>query len=545
MNLNELFEDGLSTGFENDEVVIEEPVELPFDELGIESMYAEYAAVERRMTRFGELFQQTLLSKSISRGVAMEALELYPDFDSGKSPKMYTEHPTQTRYKVAVEEFTKGQMLLGAGLGAILLGIIWRLLKWVFTGENTTPPSNTSAKDITKLVTAEQVPAAEEVKATKEAVETANKVNDAINDDIPAAMKIRGSIKLGHNNVVEIHSMNDLDKLFHRLLEENSIRVDDPQFNGAFVRSLFANSPYVTKCQKALDVIKNTFGEYERAFKGVITDIFTRTQQMSNINRMSKDDDEVTAHGKQISKDHPELANSGLAEKLKFSVRIDGELLVGRDVSRHLKDERAKVPESIPKFDTVQKIFHTYCNGVLAGKNIVVVKELCESVDTLVDRIEKLSREIEQVDDSVSVQTTNGSVYKSEALLTSGTADIFRTILGNLREQVAVIQDLILFVRADLRDYHNAIKHVYRIQQIWIDIRLKAYGEHDEEKFVSDEAYRKFLYALDATLADEAELKKDKIAIGKVRTYVYSSGIKHVEQKMRSSIKHYKNRLKK
>lgn len=537
MNLNELFETGLSFGTENDDANVDNvPEEVPFDELGIECLFAEYAAVDRRMARFGELFDQTLINKSICRGVAMEALELYPDFDNGRSAKLYTEFPTQTRYKVAVEEFTKGQMLLGAGLGAILIGIIWRILKWLFTGENATPPSNVSARDVTKLVAAEHVPAETEIKATEQTVAVVENLGEAIEAHTDTLAKMRGYIKMPGNRKVIVNSSHDIDKVFFEMLESDKVDPNSAEFDGPMVRSMLNKTSYTRDCISICKLIEKTAGEYESALTGIISDTARLTDVPNREDNISKD--EFNAYSKLPPPDRNsfELRGSTLADNLQFVVKINGTSYEGRAITEKLRAERDAVTDGTHKYKTMHDVIYKYCKPIYDYHNVSSIKDLCKIVDGLVLRFDKLSRSIETVDDAHATHARKNKEIKSGQHLTGETATLLREITGKLREQVSIIREVLFVIKNDLTDYHRALKHILRIQYVWLELRTNAIVGDLENGDQQDIV--KFMAAVDMDLLEE-----DSKLITKERTYVMRSGVNFVQRKILNKLTYHVNKL--
>lgn len=526
MNLNDLIDDGyVSPSFENDgQIVIDNSEIEPFDELALECMVAEYCATERRMVRFGELFKETMLSQSISRGIAMEALEIYPDFDPKGGANYYTEHPTQTRYKVAVENFTKGQMALGAGLAVLVIGIIWRVLNWLFTGENTAPPANVSARDVSKLISKEQVPAEQTAEAMAESAKEADKRANVINDDMKDVVKMKGTVTVAGKRV-EIHSQSDLDKAFMDALEKDNLIPTDENMRGAFVRAALHGSEYVNVCIDIITAAHSRAEEFETALRGVQHDLHKLASPIDSQTPGSADVNNDLRRKHKLNMDSDETVNSVYASKLQLKITAGGKVLTGREITDYLREQHAvESAKSIPNYKTCHGIINDFCKKFYTHKVQQQVTTYGAGLDALVARLEKLTRDIETTNDLVATQAHKGELVKQGNHMTVETTALFRDVINALKEQARVMQDAILYIRNEMYDYGRCLQFTLNIQYCWIVMRTSGkQGDGDDGMT--------FLKAIEATTM-ATDHKEANVA----RTKIFTSGYQLVEKRMAERI---------
>ena len=526
MNLNDLIDDGyVSPSFENDDQDIHDITEVePLDELALECMVAEYCATERRMVRLGELFKETTLSQSISRGIAMEALEIYPDFDPKGGPNYYTEHPTQTRYKVAVENFTKGQMVLGAGLAALVIGIIWRVLKWLFTGENTAPPANVSARDVSKLISTEQVPAEKAADAMAESAENADKRANVIEDDMKEVVKMKGSVTVAGKRV-EIHSQSDLDKAFMEALEKDNLVPSDERLRGAFVRAVLHGGEYVNTCIDIFTKVRSMSEEIETALRGVQHDLHKLASPIDSQTPGSADVNNDIRRKHKLNMESNETVNSVYASKLQMSITVGGKKLTGREITDYLREQHAvESAKNIPTYKTCHGIINDFSKKFYSHKIQQQVTTYGAGLDALVERLEKITREIENTNDLVDTQAHKGELVKHGNHMTVETTSLFRDVINALKEQARIMQDAILYIRNEMYDYGRCLRFTLDIQYCWIVMRTTGKeGEGNEGM--------EFLKAIEATT-----LKTDHKNANIERNKIFTSGYELVEKKMATRI---------
>jgi len=186
---------------------------------------------------------------AISRRIAAEARRIYPEFDSGISLKVYTEFPTATRLRQATESFNKGLAALIAAAAAVLLGLIWRALHWMFGGKKTDePPKDVKAKDISKVIndgpTAKEesevnkVLAEAAVKTSKEVETSADRIHKIL-----AGNKIACKIVMGGDDL-EIYDVRDFFKAFELFYQRHGKRDDELCVSTALSKSIHFNMDY-------------------------------------------------------------------------------------------------------------------------------------------------------------------------------------------------------------------------------------------------------------------------------------------------------------
>lgn len=89
------------------------------------------ATLESQLLDLSYLEDDLRRAGGMSQHFALEAQKLIPDFDGKKSPSYYSQEPTATRYKVAMEEITDAVWaLIGIGI-ATVLALFAKLYFWI------------------------------------------------------------------------------------------------------------------------------------------------------------------------------------------------------------------------------------------------------------------------------------------------------------------------------------------------------------------------------------------------------------------------------
>lgn len=88
------------------------------------------AALEAQLNDLVYLRQDIERSHGMSRGFAMEAQRLIPGFDRNAPLGFYTEEPSATRFKVALEEVSKGVWAALVTLVAAVIAAIVKFVQW-------------------------------------------------------------------------------------------------------------------------------------------------------------------------------------------------------------------------------------------------------------------------------------------------------------------------------------------------------------------------------------------------------------------------------
>lgn len=174
MSLNSGFElDDDVVGFEEDAVQLLEP-------FSADDQAQMLVTLEARLIDLQDLAEEIEATQGMSQDFAMEALRILPDVLSAK-PSHFSKSPSATRLKVSLEEITTGVWALIAAAAAAIIGIIYKLYKWIAGDKSSDGEANAAGISAAADKGEKEMEKQKEVaEATSEAlVEAADSVKDA------------------------------------------------------------------------------------------------------------------------------------------------------------------------------------------------------------------------------------------------------------------------------------------------------------------------------------------------------------------------------
>lgn len=120
-------------------------------------------ALEAQLQDLQYLRDDLLRTGGMSQRFALEAQRLLPDFDGGAPVGYYSQEPSATRYKIALEEIHRGIWAAVAVLVGLIIAAIAKLVHWLLTRG-----SSSSSTDPKEAATAKVQEAKENLKTLEE-----------------------------------------------------------------------------------------------------------------------------------------------------------------------------------------------------------------------------------------------------------------------------------------------------------------------------------------------------------------------------------------
>lgn len=239
-NLNELFQQQVANNpadpDDNEGTVINEEPELVTEDITFDNEVEAIEEVETALESLSDLYNNMVEQGGLSRQLVLECLEIMPEFDGKRSINNYSSTPTNLRYKVAMEELSKGMMAAIAAGIAVVVAIIAKLMKWLWPKKGGGGGSTPTASDIKA-----------EVKQTTEAIkEKAPEVVDAVSD-VNDAIKELAEVAHKDETVKKsaIKDIKDLDTVISLMYKTGrGLSGEDPNDIPEFFKELAAPITY-------------------------------------------------------------------------------------------------------------------------------------------------------------------------------------------------------------------------------------------------------------------------------------------------------------
>lgn len=234
----------LNAGYElDDDVEVETPMPAFPDE--VTATVAELVALEARMTDLTYLQQSLTSSGGMSREFAMEAQRLIPDFNQHVPLGFYTDSPTATQYKPALEEVSVGLWAMIAAAAAAILAAIVKIYKYLSGKSKSDDPKQALKEQAASLQAAPQV-----MEKAAKAIDSADNLVARANVTLKTSDGREYKPKSLHELVM--HVLKDTER-YERA--KKFLEVSDPFFN-----DIINEGPYT----KAVTAVMYRLGEIDQ-----------------------------------------------------------------------------------------------------------------------------------------------------------------------------------------------------------------------------------------------------------------------------------------
>lgn len=234
----------------------------------------QFSEIEISLEQYHNLFNELTLGGGMTRRLAEEARALMPNFDNGRALGNYTTEPSGVRYRPALEDISKGMMAAIAAGIAVMLGVLYKLIRWM-TGGKSKGGGGGGGGDSKPTTPAEiKAATAETAEIVKDAAETAGETAKAA-DILEKAVNAGVEVSVGDTGKTKkVNKIRDLleasDKMsvyegYEKIMLSRDGVVGDILYGGPYskymdllVRSLkdtqqYANS--VTMFTKLMDKV--------------------------------------------------------------------------------------------------------------------------------------------------------------------------------------------------------------------------------------------------------------------------------------------------
>lgn len=377
--------------------IVEEPLEagiLP----DLQNSGSELVALECRIKDLLYLAEDIEKTHGMTRDFALEAEKLLPGFGNGTPTGYYTLAPSATRYKVSLEEITKGVWALIAATAAAVIAMIVKAFRW-FSGKGGKDDAGSASSGGGEVKVEEAVKAveqtAEAVKETVTQLEETQTVVDNANDILNnAELKIKNEV--GHEKVCR--SFQELmDHLFvsdgHRNLQKY-IQYTEPVLN-----DIIKNGSY----SKMITNVGDNLKTINRALGAKVAVIDKAVRESMNARGEVKSDMEVS---RQLG-----------ITKNKIEIHLNGKTMSLKEAVHAIRDEESMIKEEGNASDPVRfdQVFTTMAN---AYRHRSVDRLLMELSDTLkeIDRIRAALAKVEDAKGDYRTAGSPGSVSQEHHL---------------------------------------------------------------------------------------------------------------------------------
>lgn len=106
-------------------------------EVDVDGEMSKVNSLDERFNDLSDLQKQLLSLKGVTKSIASEAAILIPNFNNDIPLNRYSELPTQTHYRTALEEITTGMAAALAAAALAISALIIRFIGWLFSGSSS------------------------------------------------------------------------------------------------------------------------------------------------------------------------------------------------------------------------------------------------------------------------------------------------------------------------------------------------------------------------------------------------------------------------
>lgn len=442
--------------------------EFPVPETEIQAI----VAVESQLQDLFYLEQDIRRVGGMSQRFAMEAQKILPDFDGKQPAGYYSAEPTATRYKVALEEISKGMWgLIAAGVAA-LLAIIVKIISWLTGGKKKSddePASGSSGGEQSQPAAPQKVEeavaaAAEMQEKVKEMSKALDIGADAINqaDQLLAHADIR--LKNEHGKEYQVHSFQDII---------DNILTDKERYARA---KAFLN----TRDGMVHDVINN--GEYSQLMGNI-------AERMSLVNNVMTI--KIGVLENVIRKDlgshslNQELKNTDSLNKAEkpIEITVNGRTMTLKETADYLKDVRHELGEkNVANPIMFDKLFTTMAHAYSSH----AIDRVMHQQSTLVECIAFLNEKLGKMQ-SVARNLAHDGV---PGAMTQGIGQHLREILAVVSSEVIAMG----MIAAEVKLYFNTLERLASMALgFGIEVVRKAAAEMRKQKQDIPEGWQNLL----------------------------------------------------
>jgi len=394
------------------------------EELDVAENLDGIAALESQLQDLLYLENDLLQAGGMNKHFAMEAQKVIPNF-GGVPMGYYTEATTATRYKVSLEELSRGVWAAIAAGVAVVIAAIGKFIFWMMGRRNkgdSTPSSGevTNADVKAAVQSAKEMPA--EVKAMAKSMDVGQK----------AVVKAEGmlsnnplTLKNEHGKEYTVHSFQDII---------NNVFTDQERYGRA--KQFFDNRDAYThdiinggEFSKKMAALSQSMGAVSSALSikaETVEGVIRRDLGSHSVSDEMKNNSTLTTVGKVIE------------------VTLMGRTMTLRELADHLSDERKELREkTITNPIMFDKLFSTMHKTYESHTIDTIMREagsLIECLDAVRTRLEKMKG-----------ASRNLSTDGVPGALTQDVGEKIRQTLSSLQEEVIALSmiaaEITLFFR--------------------------------------------------------------------------------------------------